>query len=544
MSDLISIYASFIATHLQPILDRRAETVGRDLEWHFVSATNAFITALLSMVRQKIGTFVPQIAASPQLLSHFIHELMNFDTDLRDTWGYLPDPYSPDQWKGLAWEVLTKGNWFDRWLQVEKEFALSRYKDIIDTADSGHIDYDGVEPNATKPTKAAIRVNDLLETITDRYRPLSSFSQKLRFLIDIQITIFDQFHERLHSGLEAYLAMTSAIGRTVQGADSQGSLEGVAGLERLCRIFGSAEYLEKKMQDWSDDVFFLELWNELQERVRRNTSGGKNVVGPMSVAEVAERTSQAVAETFSNGFRQASAAAATTSTVDGALFDETASAYRRLRQRSENIIISTFSSEVQSALKPYTRVSTWLSLSTSSASSYPHPPTPDLTPAIRVLSANATFLAGALGSAPLHRIIRHVLLSVQSHLWNNVLLRHTFSAAGASQLASDVEHICSVVDSALGHHHNYSSSFSSRRVMRKLGDGLTLLCLRITRQSGPVEQDSNVLIAEKALGLWEAEKRLFANNESAREVLTELELDNLTEAEARAVLERRVEVRS
>lgn len=539
MSDLISTYAGFISTYLQPIFDRRADAVGADLEWHFVNATNGFITALFSMVRQKISTFVPQVAGNPQLLSHFIHELMNFDTDIRDTWGYLPDPYSPDQWRGLAWEVLTKGNWFDRWLQVEKDFALARYKDIIDTSDSGHIDYDGVEPNTTKPTKAAIRVNDLLETITDRYRPLSSFSQKLRFLIDVQITIFDQFHERLHSGLEAYLAMTSAIGRTVQGADAQGSLEGVAGLERLCRIFGSAEYLEKKMQDWSDDVFFLELWNELQERVRKNTSGGKNVVGPMSVAEVAERTSQAVAETFSNGPKQPSA-----TTADGALFDETASAYRRLRQRSENIIISTFSSEVQSALKPYTRVSTWSSLSAPAASNYPHPPTPDLTSAIRVLSANATFLAGALGSAPLHRIIRNVLLSVQSYLWDNVLLRHTFSTAGASQLASDVEHICSVVDSALGHHHNYASSFSSRRVMRKLGDGLTLLCLRISPQSGPVEQDSNVLVAEKALGLWEAEKRLFANNESAREVLAELELDNLTEAEARAVLERRVEVRS
>ena len=30
---------------------------------------------------------------------------------------------------------------------------------------------------------------------TDRYRPLTSFSQKLKFLIDIQIAIFDKLHE-------------------------------------------------------------------------------------------------------------------------------------------------------------------------------------------------------------------------------------------------------------------------------------------------------------------------------------------------------------
>ncbi|KAL1964074.1 hypothetical protein VTN77DRAFT_7492 [Rasamsonia byssochlamydoides] len=545
ISDLISTYAGFFMTYMQPIFDKRADTVGSDLEWNFLSASNAFITALLPMLRQKISAFVPQVANSPQLLSHFIHELMNFDTDIRDTWNYLPDPYCSENWKGLTWEVLTKQGWFDRWLQVEKDFALSRYKDIIDTADSGQIDYDGVEPNATKPTKAAIRVNDLLETITDRYRPLSSFSQKLRFLIDIQITIFDQFHERLRSGLEAYLAMTSAIGRTVQGADPQASLEGVAGLERLCRIFGSAEYLEKKMQDWSDDVFFLELWSELQSRVRRNTDGGRNVVGPMSVAEVAQRTSQAVADNYHSGG---------TAISDGALFDETASAYRRLRQRSESIIISTLISEVHSSLRSYSRVSTWSSLSSPStaASSYPHPPTSDLTPAIRTLSSSISFLARALGSAPLKRIMRQVLLSAQTYIWDHVLMRHTFSAAGASQLASDVEHICSVVDGAAG---QQTTRGESKRVIRRLIEGLTILCLKVkpqgrtdgaeteTPEADVAAQDQQTSV-EKELGLWEVERRLFASNESAREVLTELEIETLTESEARAVLEKRVEVRS
>ena len=96
----------------------------------------------------------------------------------------------------------------------------------------------------------------LKRTSADRYRPLTSFSQKLRFLIDIQISIFDRFHERLHSGLEAYLSMTSSIGRTVQGItkEEQAKLQGLEGLERLCRIYGSADYLEKAMRDWSDDL--------------------------------------------------------------------------------------------------------------------------------------------------------------------------------------------------------------------------------------------------------------------------------------------------
>ena len=55
----------------------------------------------------------------------------------------------------------------------------------------------------------------------DRYRPLTSFSQKLRFLIDIQIAIFDKLHERLQSNLEAYLTMTTAFGRAVGGVTKE-----------------------------------------------------------------------------------------------------------------------------------------------------------------------------------------------------------------------------------------------------------------------------------------------------------------------------------
>lgn len=529
--DLLNTYGGFFSSYFQPILDEKAQAVGSNLEWNFYSAPHAFITSLLPVIRHKMKAFLPQISNHPQLLSHFVHELMNFDNEVRESWNYLPDPYSDDNWKGMTWEVLTKQGWFDRWLEVEKDFALARYKDIIDTPESGQIDYEGVEVSATKPTKAAIRVNDLLETITDRYQPLSSFSQKLRFLIDIQITIFDQFHERLNSALEAYLAMTSTIGRTVQGADGQASVEGVAGLERLCRVFGSAEYMEKKMQDWSNDVFFVELWTELQERVRQNKDEGRHVAGSMSVADVASRTSQAVTDEHHGGTRGQYA------NSYGALFDETASAYRQLRLRSESIITSTVSSNALSALKPYSRISTWATLSTvPSSTTASLPPSADLAPTLRTLSANISFLSRALGVAPLRRIIRQVLLPIQNSIWGNVLMRNTFSAAGAAQLISDVNHLCSVVDSALG---RVGHAGDSIRTMKKLNEGLLLLGLNAQKQDGTEEGN-----AVAAAGLWDVEKRLFKDNESAREVLAELDVENLTEAEARTVLERRVEIAS
>ncbi|KAJ5439786.1 uncharacterized protein N7458_010784 [Penicillium daleae] len=527
--DLITQFGGFFTSYLQPILDEKAQTAGPELEWNFYNALHAFITALLPMLRHKIENFMPQIANHPQLLSHFVHELMNFDNDLRETWNYLPDPYAEDNWKGITWEVLTKQGWYDRWLQVEKDFALARYRDIIDTPDSGEIDYDGVELTATKPTKAAIRVNDLLETITERYQPLSSFSQKLRFLIDIQITIFDQFHERLREALDAYRTMTSALGRTVQGADGQASVEGVAGLERLCRVFGSAEYLEKKMEDWSNDVFFVELWSELQDRVKQNRDGGRNVAGTMSVAEVASRTSPAVGNHN----------AASTQTSEGALFDETASAYRRLRLQSESIITSTLTSNITSALKPYSRLATWATLSTPSASATTSSLSlsSDLAHAMRTLSTQLNFLARALGVAPLRRVSRQLLLSIQNYIWDNVLMRNNFSETGAAQLSSDIDHLCSVVDNALGVAGHVGGS---TRIVKKINEGLRLL--NLSASTDPSAE--NVEGAGAGLRLWDVEKRLFKDNESARAVLAELEIDGLAETEARSVLEKRVEIGS
>ena len=61
---------------------------------------------------------------------------------------------------------------------------------------------------------------------------MTSFSQKLTFLIDIQIAIFDKLHERLQSNLEAYLSMTTSLGRAMGGVTKEEHLrDAVAALD-------------------------------------------------------------------------------------------------------------------------------------------------------------------------------------------------------------------------------------------------------------------------------------------------------------------------
>ena len=513
---VLNSYDGFFASYLQPVLSRHFRGSNLALNTCYIDSSSAFITALLPMLRRKILDLLPKVANQPQLLSHLMHELMSFDVTLRDEWGY-DGGYGASGWKGLTWEILVKKDWFSKWLKVEKDFALSRYENIISLAESGEMDYDSVDPGTTKPTKAAIRVNDLLETITDRYRPLMSFSQKLRFLIDIQIAIFDKFHDRLHSSLEAYLTLNSALARAVQGVskEEQAQLEGLGGLDRLCRVYGSADYLEKKMRDWSDDVFFLELWDELQFRARSRSR--ENFAGGMSVEDVAQRTSNIVGS----------------SDDSGALFDETAGAYRRLRIRSEGFIQELLVHDVQASMRPYGRINPWSSLGSDTFSPSSLAISSELDSVVQLLSSYLSFLARVLAEAPLRRICRQLMLAIQSFLWDKVLLRNKFSASGISQFSRDLYAFWEVFD-------RHVAPGQGELGMRKLRDAVELLGM--PTKGGSQDDDSGLEESRENLGIWEVEKRIFRDNESAREVLEELGLDTLTEAEARNVLERRIEL--
>ena len=526
VTDLLESYTDFFQSSLQHQLLKKFGDSDLAFIPAYIDTTSAFITALLPMVQQKLVSILPQIAAKPQLLSNLIHEVMSFDTVIQDQWHYTPlSPSMP--WRGLAHFILEKQGYFSRWIAAEREFALGRYEAIIADRSSGELDFDSVSAGSTKPSKAAIRVNDLLETITERYRTLSSFSQKLRFLIEIQIAVFDRFHQRLHESLEAYLSRTSTVARTVHGVsrDDQVELAGVKGLDRLCRVFGSAEYLEKALRDWNDDIFFLELWEELQYRA----SAKVPIKGDLRMSEIASKTSSTIATGRDDNEE-----------LQGALFDETAASYLRLRIRSQGIIVETITYNVRDALRAYTRINTWASLS-SSTGAQEATLTAELDGPIRLLDGYLSFLSNALGKAPLKRIGRSVAQAIQSTLWDSVLIRHSFSTAGALQLVADVRGIWGVIDLYLDVGNGQSS-------MRRLSEGLTLLSLPV--KGGALDSsDADVDVRDeqdqtRIWGLFEVERRVFIDNEAARDVLEEMDLEVLSEGDARTVLEKRVELSS
>lgn len=545
--DLIDRHSGFISDLLGPIVDERA-LKSDALETVYTDAVSSFIAALLPMVNAKCLSFLPQITSEPQLLSHFMREVMSFDNTLRDSWAYVPIPRMLSDWRGVTWTILYTHGYFETWLTVEKDFALARYASIKDfSTDGREIDFDA-EPGQTKPTKGAIRVNDLLETITDRYRGLSSFSYKMKFLLEIQLSIFDDYHNYLHDALQAYIAVSHTAGRLLQG-QSETDTFGLKGLESLVKIFGSSEYLERKMSDWSDDLFFLELWDELLTRSRAD-KGNNSIGNDLRVDEVAAKTSTAIKTNSSNE---------DTDTDGSGLFDQTAAVYRRLRERSEDEIVRSFDINVRSALKTYGKQPQWSSLGDAPSDASALAPSSALDGLFQTTTILLGFLARTFSPGALRRLSRHFCTSIQREIYDNVLMHNIFSAAGAAQLRRDLSAIEDSVQKAT----KLSGAIGTS--MKRIEEAVYLLTLP-TKKAETVNSKENddwgfdeeeeqtsalkthdVSEGEDAAddwGLWDAEKRIFESNEAARNALADMRLYHLTEGDARNILKHRIELNS
>ncbi|KAK5069261.1 hypothetical protein LTR51_008511 [Lithohypha guttulata] len=542
---LLDQHNGLVTDLLQPVLDSRVQH-DDSLDLVYTDAVSSYISALLPMLSAKCLSVLPHLTSQPQLMSHFVRETMSFDTTLQQFWAYNPYPGPLSEWKGLAWDMLTTHGYFDSWLNLEKNFALLRYDKIIDNPDSRSIDYDGVEQGRTKPTKGAIRINDLLEKITERYRMISSFSQKMKFLMDIQLAVFDRYHQYLHEHFRTYQTQSHTAGRLATGSVTAGEALGLPGLESLAKIFGSAEYLERKMTDWSDDVFFLELWEELQDRASQHQGINGTVGRDLSVEEVASKTSSTIRNTDD-----------ILENHTGALFDETASAYRRVREQSESEIVRLLQINAHNSLKSFQAISIWTSLSMTTFDLMQLSPSSVLDSFNQTMIPLLDFVAKVLAPTALRRVAKQLCHSIQEEILDRLVLRNSFSAAGANQLRRDMLAISSTIDS------NIRLRDEAQRHFVKLNDALVLLSLPITGSGSQVsdtdgdgwdfEVDENEADADAnneaplkggAWGLWQAERAIFADNASARKALQSMGLIDLSESEARNIIKRRIEVNS
>lgn len=249
---LIEKWEDFFRDNLGHLLAFKFSDTPAAKNMAYIDPVGAFITSMLPIMREKVSGVASEAVKNPAFLSNFMSQLMTFDDTVR--WKFNYDGGDAENgWLGLTNDVLEEH--FDTWFQAEKDFAMERFEEIMSSKEARNIDYDYAAPGKMKPTYAAIRVTDLLRSITSQYERVRKFKHKIRFLIGIQLDILDGFHDRLRGSLEAYQSITSTLGRTLHGVTKEelAALEGTGALETLCKVIGSADHIANTLEEWSDE---------------------------------------------------------------------------------------------------------------------------------------------------------------------------------------------------------------------------------------------------------------------------------------------------
>lgn len=154
-------------------------------------------------------------------------------------------------------------------------FAASedKYYEIISSAEAWQLsESDSSNGNGSlRPTLSALRLRDLLESVTDRYKSLPSFFHRLSFLLSIQVPLIEAYLQRVASSVDAIETLSVGIMRAVPGALGEGAgarlSSGVGGVQRLIKAGLSARWMTGVCQTWSDDVVGSSFLHSLKAEV-------------------------------------------------------------------------------------------------------------------------------------------------------------------------------------------------------------------------------------------------------------------------------------
>lgn len=271
------------------------------------------------------------------------------------------------------------------------------------------------------------------------------------------------------------------------------------------------------------------MWSELRHRVSTKSSKG-DIAGTMTTAQVAARTSSSLYTSSPDGQEIFE---------EGALFDETAAAYRRIQGKTEKIIDELLLNNIRTSLNAYTRINTWSSLATvNSGQTNQISTTAELDGLLQTLKTLISYLSRALGTGTYHKLVRHMLREIDRILFDNIITSHSFSSVGAGQFSSDLSAISLVVAKLTD--RNLVEESTSRILQ-----ATALLNIPVRGNRAAQTPDDHADADTEKIGLFEAGKRLFeGRGDDAKELLDELGLDRLGVADARKVLARRVELGS
>uniref|UniRef100_A0A8C9PU13 RAD50-interacting protein 1 n=1 Tax=Spermophilus dauricus TaxID=99837 RepID=A0A8C9PU13_SPEDA len=245
----IGNHTQFLDEKIQPILDNAGSAVNARLE---------FSRGLMMLVLEKLASDIPCLLYDDNLFCHLVDEVLLFERELHNVHCY-PSTFAN------CMHILSEETCFQRWLTVERKFALQKMDSMLSSEAAWVSQYkDITDVDEMKVPDCAETFMTLLLVITDRYKNLPTASRKLQFL-ELQKDLVDDFRIRLTQ---------------VMKEETRSSLG-----FRYCAILNAVNYISTVLADWADNVFFLQLQQAALEVFAENNTLSKLQLGQLASME-------------------------------------------------------------------------------------------------------------------------------------------------------------------------------------------------------------------------------------------------------------------
>ncbi|XP_053110588.1 RAD50-interacting protein 1 isoform X2 [Hemicordylus capensis] len=245
----IGNHATFLEDKIQPILDKAGSPVNARLE---------FSRALVMLILEKLAADIPCLLYDDNLFCHLVDEVLLFERELHTVHGYLSSFPS-------CMHILSEETYFQRWLTVERKFALQKMDSMLSSEAAWISQYkDITDVDEMKVPDSAETFMTLLLVITDRYKNLPTAARKLQFL-ELQKDLVDDFRIRLTQVMKEETRAPLAF--------------------RYCAILNAVNYIATVLADWADNVFFLQLQQAALEVCADSSTLSKLQLGQLASME-------------------------------------------------------------------------------------------------------------------------------------------------------------------------------------------------------------------------------------------------------------------
>ncbi|KAF8993873.1 RINT-1 family protein [Hymenopellis radicata] len=408
--NLVNDHRSFMETVVQQLIS--------PTKYNSINAWHEFTLLLLPLPSRKLRRTIPSLLSHPSLLAHTIYQALSFDAALTEEEFTISDTSAglldDNDWEGVVQVILGKKEWFDAWIEGEKRFTEDQFHDIIGASDAWQIADD----------------EDSRDSLIEREMQTTNSARRIaalrtRFLLSVQLPILQLYHGRMSSSLDAFETLSSALVRSVPGGlgvsigtkdhtsvnvDTQALTSGVAGVQRLCKALLSARYIELSMETWGEQLFFLELWTEINARpsLRARAQAHPLLPDPSgNERDISETT----------------------------IFDVLTAQYRKLFDRAHDVIVQHVCIEVESSLKAHI----------SAMISNPNPDahiavSQTLLAPIALLSTHLAYIRSTVPVTSLTSLYRRIATRLSEHIMQRqILYRGNVSLTEAKYIHAECE---------------------------------------------------------------------------------------------------------